>query len=122
MDAIELRVHSFARQIIELKTMHPNFVAKVSNICFKAGVNGADLALQFTVREIQVHDLIRNESTVATVPWAGHQLVTTDPESVNFDDISSSKHTLDDVRSRSSFITNNSKLTSNARPRIDFDL
>lgn len=45
IDTIELRVHSRIREIIEFKMQHPNLHIKLSNICFKAGFMGADLAI-----------------------------------------------------------------------------
>lgn len=54
-----------------------------------------------------------------TVPWAVGQLVVTEPDEVNFDDITTQKHTVDDNRS---MLTYNSKYSINAKPKILLDM
>jgi hypothetical protein len=123
MDSVELRIHSTLREIVEFKLVHPNLHIKINNICFKAGFSGPDLAVQFTVREVQVYDYFRNEESISIVHWAQGQLAMTDPDDVNFDAVASSQHTLDDAKSKASFLTYNSKysLKSINRPKFNLD-
>lgn len=55
-------------------------------------------------------DYYRNETSIALVHWAKEQLVVTDPDEVDFNDIGkSSPSKIDDGRSRGSIGTLNSK-------------
>lgn len=45
IDTIEFRVNSRIREIIEFNMKNPNLHVKLSNLCFKAGFMGPDLAI-----------------------------------------------------------------------------
>lgn len=52
------------------------------------------------------------------VPWAENELIVTDPDDVDFEDIKSSKQSIDDVRSRASYLTLGSKYSKHREPNV----
>ena len=70
-------MNSLKRQIVRNDEIYPNWHVVINNCCLKVGFNSADLALQFSVREVMIIDYFRNERSQDVVGYLGTDILDT---------------------------------------------